>query len=131
MFSRLYQHRLGTCKFRRGDYSKSQRRNLYLPEPGQTCYQGSTITQRTTCFCQCISENGNTGSLRLHSYYLDWSQRCTPCEKNQDTELIDHAQLNADIRRLYKLKDSFAESAKQYFFLPLENIMSRTSRNRQ
>jgi hypothetical protein len=25
--------------------------------------------------------------------------------KTQDTELIVHAQLNADIRRLYKLKD--------------------------
>ena len=49
--------------------------------------------------------------------------------KNQDTELIDHAQLKNDIRRLYKLKDSFAES--EYFFLPLENIMSRPSRNRQ
>jgi len=40
--------------------------------------------------------------------------------KTQDTELIVHAQLNAVIRRLYKLKESFADSAKQYFHLPLE-----------
>ena len=40
-------------------------------------------------------------------------------ESSQDTELIVHDQLNADIRRLYELKVSFADSAKQYFHLPL------------
>jgi hypothetical protein len=46
--------------------------------------------------------------------------------KNQDTEPI------VDIRRLYKLKDSFADSAKQYFHLPLvEAILSRQPRNQQ
>ena len=49
--------------------------------------------------------------------------------KTQDPELIVHVQLNADIRRLYKLKDSFADSAKQYFHLPLEKILSRTPRS--
>ena len=52
-------------------------------------------------------------------------------ESSQDTELIVHDQLNADIRRLYELKVSFADSAKQYFHLPLEQILSRPSRNRQ
>ena len=52
-------------------------------------------------------------------------------ESSQDTELIVHDQLNADIRRLYKLKVSFADSAKQYFHLPLEQILSRPPRNRQ
>ena len=51
--------------------------------------------------------------------------------KTQDTALIVHAQLNADIRRLYKLKDSCADLAKQYFHLPLETILSRHPRNRQ
>ena len=51
--------------------------------------------------------------------------------KTHDTELIVHAQLNADICRIYKLKDSFADSAKQYFHLPLERLLIRPSRNRQ
>ena len=42
-----------------------------------------------------------------------------------------HAQLNADIRRLYKLKDDFADSAKQYFHLPLEQLLRRPARRRQ
>ena len=69
--------RLGTCQFRRGDHNKPQRRMFYLFEPGQTCSQESIISRCTTCFCQCLSENGNTGSSRLPSFYLDWSQRCT------------------------------------------------------
>jgi hypothetical protein len=51
--------------------------------------------------------------------------------KTHDTELIVHAQLNADIRRLYKLKDSFADLAKQYFHLPLEQLLTRPPRNQQ
>jgi hypothetical protein len=51
--------------------------------------------------------------------------------KTQDTILIVHAQLNGDSRRLRKLKDSFTDSAKQYFNLPKENTLSRHSRNRQ
>ena len=51
--------------------------------------------------------------------------------KTQDPELIVHVQLNADIRRLCKLKVSFADSAKQYFHLPLNTILSRPPRNRQ
>ena len=35
-------------------------------------------------------------------------------------QTIVNAQLNADIRRIYKLKDAFADLAKQYFHLPLE-----------
>ena len=91
----------------------------FLPtfQLGQTCYQESTIARCTTCFCQCLSENGNTGSPRLHSYYTcSWTDRNSALHaKTQDTELIVHAQL---IRRLYKLEDSFANSAKQYFHLP-------------
>jgi hypothetical protein len=34
---------------------------------------------------------------------------------DQETDQTVHAQLNADICRLYKLKDAFADSAKQYF----------------
>ena len=58
----------------------------------------------------------------LQDYSLTiWEGRNTALhEKNHDTELIVHAQLNADIRRIYKLKDPFADSAKQYFHLPLE-----------
>jgi hypothetical protein len=51
--------------------------------------------------------------------------------KTHDTELIVDAQLNADIRRIYKLKDSFADSAKQYFHLPLDRLLTRPPRNRQ
>jgi hypothetical protein len=36
-----------------------------------------------------------------------------------------------DIRRIYKLKESFADSAKQYFYLPLEQLLTRPPRNRQ
>jgi hypothetical protein len=58
----------------------------------------------------------------LQDYSLTiWEGRNTALHaKNHDTELIVHAQLNADIRRIYKLKDPFADSAKQYFHLPLE-----------
>jgi hypothetical protein len=52
-------------------------------------------------------------------------------KQNHDTELIVHAQLNADFRRIYKLKDAFAGSAKQYFHLPLERSLLRPSRSRQ
>ena len=45
--------------------------------------------------------------------------------KTQDTELIVHAQVNADIQRLHKLKESCADSAKQHFHL------SRPARNQQ
>ena len=41
--------------------------------------------------------------------------------------MIVHAQLNAGIRRLYKLKDS----PKQYLHLLLEQILSRPPRYRQ
>jgi len=58
--------------------------------------------------------------------WTGWSQRNAAFQaKTQDSELIVHAQLNADIRRLYKLRDSFADSAKQYFHLPLEQILSQ------
>ena len=45
--------------------------------------------------------------------------------QNHETDLIVHPQLNADIRRIYKLKDAFADSAKQYFHLPLERLLRR------
>ena len=51
--------------------------------------------------------------------------------QNHATDLIVHAQLNADIRRIYKLKDAFADSAKQYFHLPLERLLRRPARRRQ
>jgi hypothetical protein len=51
--------------------------------------------------------------------------------QNHATDLIVHAQLNADIRRIYKLKDAFADSAKQYFHLPLERLLRRPARSRQ
>jgi hypothetical protein len=51
--------------------------------------------------------------------------------QNHETDLIVHAQLNADIRRIYKLKDAFADSAKQYFHLPLEQLLRRPSQSRQ
>ena len=55
-----------------------------------------------------------------------WTGRNAALHANtQDTELVVHAQLNAGIRQLYKLNDSFADSAKQYFHLPLEKILSR------
>ena len=50
---------------------------------------------------------------------------------DHETDQTVHAQLNADIRRIYKLKDAFADSAKQYFHLPLERLLLRPSRNRQ
>ena len=46
--------------------------------------------------------------------------------KNHATNLIVNAQLNADIHRIYKLKDAFADSAKQYFHLPLETSSTTT-----
>jgi hypothetical protein len=46
-------------------------------------------------------------------------------------KLIVYPQLNADIRRLYTLKDSFAGSAKQYFHRPLGQLLTRPPRNRQ
>jgi hypothetical protein len=119
---------VGASQFRRGDHNKSQRRNFYLPEPGQTSSQESSISRCKTCFWQCLSENGNTGSSRLHSYYLDWSQRV---RRLKTLNWIVHAQLTADIRRLYKLKDLFPDSAMQYFHLSLVNILSRLPRNRQ
>ena len=52
-----------------------------------------------------------------------WEGRNTALHaKTHDTELIVHAQLNADIRRIYKLKDSIADSAKQYFHLPIKQL---------
>ena len=42
---------------------------------------------------------------------------------DHETDQTVHAQLNADIRRLYKLKDAFADSTKQYFHLPLEQLL--------
>jgi hypothetical protein len=39
---------------------------------------------------------------------------------DHETDQTVNAQLNADIRRIYKLKDAFADLAKQYFHLPLE-----------
>ena len=50
---------------------------------------------------------------------------------DHETDQTVHAQLNADIRRLYKLKDAFADSAKQYFHLPLEQLLRRPARRRQ
>ena len=57
-----------------------------------------------------------------------WTGRNAALHANtQDTELVVHAQLNAGIRRLYKLNDSFADSAKQYFRLPLDKNPVATS----
>jgi len=69
----------------------------------------------------------------LQDYSLTiWEGRNTALHgKNHETELIVHAQLNADIRRIYKLKDAFADSVKQYFHLPLERLLLRPSRSRQ
>ena len=54
-----------------------------------------------------------------------WEGRNTALHaKTHDTELIVHAQLNADIRRIYKLKDSIADSAKQYFHLPIKQLLT-------
>ena len=50
---------------------------------------------------------------------------------DQETDQTVHAQLNADICRLYKLKDAFADSAKQYFHLPLEQLLRRPARRRK
>ena len=51
--------------------------------------------------------------------------------QNHETDLIVHAQLNADIHRIYKLKDAFADSVKQYFHLPLERLLHRPARSCQ
>jgi hypothetical protein len=51
--------------------------------------------------------------------------------KNHATNLIVNAQLNADIHRIYKLKDAFADSVKQYFHLPLERLLHRPARSCQ
>jgi hypothetical protein len=73
---------------------------------------------------RCASANAylKTAIQALQSYTLTiWAGRNAALHaKTQDTERIVYAQLNADIRRLYKLKESFADSAKQYFRLPLE-----------
>ena len=61
-----------------------------------------------------------------------WEGRNTALHgKSHETELIVHAQLNADFRRIYKLKDAFADSAKQYFHLPLKRLLLRPYRNCQ
>ena len=57
--------------------------------------------------------------LPMHIWNLDWSQRCISFENSIHRTDCPHAQLIADIRRLYNVKDSFSDSAKQYFQLPL------------
>jgi hypothetical protein len=93
-----------TCQSWRGDHPKSQQKNLYLPEPGRTCYQESTIgtwrASAANAYLKIIIQN-------LQDYTLTiWTGRNAALHaQTQDTELIVHAQLNADIRQLYKLKD--------------------------
>ena len=83
---------------------------------------------------RCASANAylKTAIKTLQDYTLIiWAGRNTALHsKTQDTELIVHAQLIADIWRLYKIKDSSADSVRQYFHLPLEKNLSRPLRNR-
>jgi hypothetical protein len=71
----------------------------------------------------------------LKDYSLTICEGCNTIlhGQNHETDLIvQHAQLNADIiRRIYKLKDAFADSAKQYFHLPLERLLCRPARSHQ
>jgi hypothetical protein len=46
---------------------------------------------------------------------------------DRETDQTVHAQLNADIRRLYKLKDAFADSAKQYFASPTPRTITTST----
>jgi hypothetical protein len=68
----------------------------------------------------------------LQDYSLTiWDGRNTVLHgQNHETDQIFDTQLNADIRRIYKLKDAFADLAKQYFNLPLERLLCRPARHR-
>ena len=96
----------------------------------QKGYQESTIPD-----ARRVSANAYVKTViqALQDYSLTiWEGRNTALHgKHHQSELIVHAQLNADIRRIYKLKDTFADSAKQYFHLPLERLLLRPSRNHQ
>ena len=69
----------------------------------------------------------------LQDYSLTiWEGRNTALHgENHESELIVHAQLNADIRRIYKLKNAFADLAKQHFYLPLERLLLQPSQSHQ
>jgi hypothetical protein len=92
------------------------------------------IKSRPSPDAWCVSANAymKTVLQALQDYTLTiWEGRnAVLYAKTHDTELIFHAQLNADIWKIYKLKDSFADSAKQYFHLPLEELLTRSPSNR-
>ena len=120
---------LRTRHFRRGEHNKPQpRMSTYLnqirharkshpsPDAGRASANAylKTVIQalfKTTLLATSIW-TGCNAALRA---------------KNQDTEPIVYAQLNADTRQVDKLKDSTSDSAKQYSHLPsLENMFPDT-----
>ena len=69
----------------------------------------------------------------LQDYSLTiWDGRNTVLHgQNHEADQIVHTQLNANIRRIYKINDAFAHLAKQYFNLLLERLLRRPARRHQ
>ena len=101
-----------------------------LLEPGQTCSKELPISRCTTCFYQCLSENGYTGSSRLHSYYLvDWSQFCTSCEKSRhrsDCSCPTKCWHSTTLKLKVLFSDSCEAMYQQYFDPALRNYCPDT-----
>jgi hypothetical protein len=70
-------------------------------------------------------------ALQVYSLTI-WEGRNTVLHgQNHEADQIVHTQLNANIRRIYKINDAFAHLAKQYFNLLLERLLRRPARRHQ